>query len=269
MFDCLFVAWKKCNKSGDVVLEGRETSWNLVCADKRKGGLGVGSLKAMNLAMLTKWWWRFKTEKDGLWKKVIQSLHGETGGFNKTIPSGRFTGIWNNILKILKDFHKVNIPLPSWFQEHQNQDDQEVVIKWALDPSGLFSVSSLRKACDDYFLKTASNIQFNWNNWVPSSVNILAWRFFHKRLPTKVNLVKRGVTLPSVTCSFCNYADENEDHLFSDCRLSIKILKEVCNWWGFDDAIIRDNCSILDWDNKLNLSGNKRKAFMGVVYVFL
>ena len=100
-------------------------------------------------------------------------------------------------------------------------------------------------------------------------MNILAWRFFHKRLPTKVNLVKRGVTLPSVTCSFCNYADENEDHLFSDCRLSIKILKEVCNWWGFDDAIIRDNCSILDWDSKLNLSGNKRKAFMGVVYVFL
>ncbi|KAJ9543280.1 hypothetical protein OSB04_022987 [Centaurea solstitialis] len=92
------------------VLDGSKkiawTSWNLVCSDKTKGGLGVGSPKVMNLAFLTKWWWRFKTENNSLWKKTIQSLHGDYGGLNKATPSGSFPGIWNNILKIDKDFEK-------------------------------------------------------------------------------------------------------------------------------------------------------------------
>ncbi|GJZ49710.1 putative RNA-directed DNA polymerase, eukaryota, reverse transcriptase zinc-binding domain protein [Tanacetum coccineum] len=42
-------------------------AWKKVCSPSTLGGLGIDSLKASNLAMLTKWWWRFYTEPDALW----------------------------------------------------------------------------------------------------------------------------------------------------------------------------------------------------------
>ncbi|KAJ9550535.1 hypothetical protein OSB04_014580 [Centaurea solstitialis] len=113
------------------------------------------------------------------------------------------------------------------------------------------------------------NSQVIWNNWVPSSVNILAGRLLHKRLPTKVNLEKRGIPLLTTTCSFCNRADENEDHLFRDRVFTNRILKEILVWWGLDASFVHNNHSILDWADILFLPGEKRKAFNGVIFSFL
>ena len=37
-------------------------NWNLVLKDRKKGGLGVGSLLAKNLGLLGNWKWRFLSE---------------------------------------------------------------------------------------------------------------------------------------------------------------------------------------------------------------
>ncbi|GJU58060.1 putative RNA-directed DNA polymerase, eukaryota, reverse transcriptase zinc-binding domain protein [Tanacetum coccineum] len=37
-------------------------AWKKVCSSTNRGGLGIGSLYASNLAMLAKWWWRFHSE---------------------------------------------------------------------------------------------------------------------------------------------------------------------------------------------------------------
>ncbi|GKB30759.1 putative RNA-directed DNA polymerase [Tanacetum coccineum] len=39
------------------------------------GGLGIGSLKSSNQAMLSKWWWRFGTDGNSLWWNIIRSIH--------------------------------------------------------------------------------------------------------------------------------------------------------------------------------------------------
>nr|GEU86187.1 RNA-directed DNA polymerase, eukaryota, reverse transcriptase zinc-binding domain protein [Tanacetum cinerariifolium] len=46
---------------------------------KEKGGIGVSSLYALNRALLFKWVWRFKTQKDLLWTRVIKAIHGDKG----------------------------------------------------------------------------------------------------------------------------------------------------------------------------------------------
>ncbi|KAJ9558564.1 hypothetical protein OSB04_013178 [Centaurea solstitialis] len=46
--------------------ENRKTAWvawDKILSTRKKGGLGIGSLRAQNLALIAKWWWRFKTEK--------------------------------------------------------------------------------------------------------------------------------------------------------------------------------------------------------------
>ncbi|GJZ05891.1 reverse transcriptase domain, reverse transcriptase zinc-binding domain protein [Tanacetum coccineum] len=42
-------------------------------------GLNVGSLRAKNLPLLGKWWWRFRKEGGCLWVRVIKSIHGDSG----------------------------------------------------------------------------------------------------------------------------------------------------------------------------------------------
>lgn len=45
-------------------------------ATKDMGCLGVGSLKALYIALMTKCWWRVKTETRSIWRSVIVALHG-------------------------------------------------------------------------------------------------------------------------------------------------------------------------------------------------
>ena len=53
--------------------------WDIVCLDKRKGGLGVRSLNSLNKA-LRKWIWRFAKERDAFWREVICGKFGELEG---------------------------------------------------------------------------------------------------------------------------------------------------------------------------------------------
>lgn len=47
--------------------------WEEVCKPKECGGLGIKDLCAFNMALLGKWWWRFLTEPESLWCKVIKA----------------------------------------------------------------------------------------------------------------------------------------------------------------------------------------------------
>ncbi|XP_071703931.1 uncharacterized protein [Rutidosis leptorrhynchoides] len=63
-------------------------------------GVEVGAEKSKNLALLGKWWWRFLTETDTLWVRVIRSLYGPDGGlFSQTDATNRgCTGVWRDII---------------------------------------------------------------------------------------------------------------------------------------------------------------------------
>ena len=62
------------------VLDSPLVSWDRVLNRSEKGRLGIGSLKALNLAMLGKWWWRFLNDKNAMWVSVIKSLYREAVG---------------------------------------------------------------------------------------------------------------------------------------------------------------------------------------------
>ncbi|XP_071713248.1 uncharacterized protein [Rutidosis leptorrhynchoides] len=74
--------------------------WDCVISPFEHGGLNLGSLKSKNLALLGKWWWRFKSEANSLWVKLIRSIHGPDGGLGlegNTLRS-QTSGIWHNIV---------------------------------------------------------------------------------------------------------------------------------------------------------------------------
>ncbi|KAJ9560661.1 hypothetical protein OSB04_005821 [Centaurea solstitialis] len=67
-------------------------AWKEVINDKRNGGLGIGSLRALNLALLGKWWGRFFSESHSTWKDIIISRHGNLGGLLDPIRNSGAAG---------------------------------------------------------------------------------------------------------------------------------------------------------------------------------
>ncbi|KAK9064807.1 hypothetical protein SSX86_016189 [Deinandra increscens subsp. villosa] len=62
------------------------------------GGIGIGSLKASNLALLSKWGWRLKHNGDDLWARTIRAIHKSNRSHNffplkKSVP-----GYWKGII---------------------------------------------------------------------------------------------------------------------------------------------------------------------------
>ncbi|GJZ89940.1 putative RNA-directed DNA polymerase [Tanacetum coccineum] len=89
--------------------------WKNVCSSYSCGGLGIGNLHAANLAMLIKWWWRFHTEKNTLWKDIIISIHGLTGGYGSIPARSAPLSPWKTIICLDKQLSCANISLESIF----------------------------------------------------------------------------------------------------------------------------------------------------------
>ncbi|KAJ0519996.1 putative RNA-directed DNA polymerase [Helianthus annuus] len=74
------------------------TAWEKTIGPIEYGGLGFGSLQDANLAMLSKWWWRFKVDRNGLWRKVIWSIHHSSRAWNFIPSKVSITGPWKQIV---------------------------------------------------------------------------------------------------------------------------------------------------------------------------
>ena len=59
------------------------------------------NLTLMNIALLSKWNWRFANEIEAFWKQVISHKYGEEeGGWRTRAVSGRYgVGLWKAIRK--------------------------------------------------------------------------------------------------------------------------------------------------------------------------
>ncbi|KAJ9553154.1 hypothetical protein OSB04_017199 [Centaurea solstitialis] len=75
-------------------------AWDCVVRDKRCGGLGRGTLRAANTAMLAKWWWRERNEQDTIWKKAVYTQQRNS---NSGMRLRNTSGTWNSICGIEKE----------------------------------------------------------------------------------------------------------------------------------------------------------------------
>ncbi|XP_071709215.1 uncharacterized protein [Rutidosis leptorrhynchoides] len=225
--------------------------WNNVLASFAKGGLGIGSLKGFNYSLILKWLWRFNMNQGGIWVKVVKAIHGMHGGLHGESDYKR--GIWFNMVKMYLSAqssgmitkypirfnvgngtkYKWNNGIWMWHWKHislrgrsesllyelsqmlesvplLNQDDKHY---WAVCQNGDFSVSETRNSIDNAILPSL-HPGTRWNKTLPKKVNIFLWRLAIDRLPTRLNLVSRGVDIGNIGCSICNHGVEDNHHIF-------------------------------------------------------
>ncbi|XP_071730763.1 uncharacterized protein [Rutidosis leptorrhynchoides] len=83
-------------------------NWRLIQNPYDKGGLSVNCLKSLNLALLYKWRWRFFSNKDALWVKVISAIHGlHKGNSMPCMPNA--SGSWSAIHSVVSKLHHDNV----------------------------------------------------------------------------------------------------------------------------------------------------------------
>ncbi|GJR68655.1 RNA-directed DNA polymerase, eukaryota [Tanacetum coccineum] len=88
--------------------------WPMVLASKKHGGLGVSSFYALNRGLLFKWVWRYISQDNSLWARVISALHGSSS----QVLSPSFSSLWKSILNEVKSLKAQGVDLISHYAEH-------------------------------------------------------------------------------------------------------------------------------------------------------
>ncbi|GKA59431.1 putative RNA-directed DNA polymerase [Tanacetum coccineum] len=161
-------------------------NWEKALSSYGVGGLNIGSLKAMNWAMLSKWWWRFRVENEALWVKVIKSLYGAGGGLQEENISFTGNSVWGNIVKVGRDLGKIGINLASTIKWEVGDgkailfwDDtwvggrrlRDQFPRWKISDDGKFSVKVLRDLIDEKTLgSTGRQFITPWCKSIPKKV---------------------------------------------------------------------------------------------------
>ena len=109
-------------------------------------------------------------------------------------------------------------------QIHSSRMDH---LTWRAEPSGSYSTKSayifLMEDGSSEYEDNAS--RFMWNLKIPPRAAAFSWRIFKDRLPTKANLRRRQVCLPSYSCPLCDGEEETIGHVMFDCT------RTRCLWW--------------------------------------
>nr|GEZ83283.1 RNA-directed DNA polymerase, eukaryota [Tanacetum cinerariifolium] len=200
-----------------------------------------------------KWSKRYVSCDGSLWFRVINAIHGS---YDQVIPVA-FSSNWSSIVKevsVLKnqciDFlsHcKIRVGngmatrfwKDTWLGESclrhkfprlfalENDKDCKVAAK------GTFCVKDFRNLLDEFFLPKSES-STRWIKSIPIKVNIFAWRVSIDRLPTRHNLVCRGVSVPFVNFPMGCIEQEDLDHVLFRCELASGLSNLVCRWWNQD-----------------------------------
>ncbi|GKA62006.1 RNA-directed DNA polymerase, eukaryota, reverse transcriptase zinc-binding domain protein [Tanacetum coccineum] len=215
----------------------RVSSWKPV-VDKfknREGGLNVGSLRAKNLALLGKWWWRLRKDGEGLWVKEIDGLGLEfTSSFLGVLGDGSDIRFW---VDRWVDNRRLCDRFPKLYhldrrKESSVMDKGSDKWRWLLDEDGEFKVKMLTRLIEEKCLCLESSGQeTTWNKLVPKKVNIFIWRALKNSLSVREELDRRNIDLDSVICPCCNNSVESCTHSLITCDLAMSVWGKNFSWW--------------------------------------
>ncbi|GKB76698.1 RNA-directed DNA polymerase, eukaryota [Tanacetum coccineum] len=171
--------------------------------------------------------------------------------FRRQIRGGIESQQWNDLISVL-DCIILSPAADRWICD--------------LNGDGMFRVKDIRSSIDSIILPSDA-ISTRWVKFVPIKINVFVWRARLDRLPTRVNLDRRGVTLDSVLCPVCGMATEDSSHVLFRCELASLIIRKICRWWELDSQVFS---SFADWDvwfSSIRLSTKSKLLLEGVFFV--
>ncbi|GAU30447.1 hypothetical protein TSUD_392600 [Trifolium subterraneum] len=194
-----------------------------------------------------KWCWRMLMERDSLWFRVLAARYGLERG--RLCAGGtRGSTWWRELVRIRDGGGWLE---GGWFGEHirRKVGDGSDTFFWtdpwmdgillckpvwqpALD-SGYTVRGAYQLLTDHVAVPLDDATGLIWHPQVSLKVSILVWRLLRDRLPTKSNLITRGI-LPAAAhlCVFGCEEAESAPHLFLSCSTFGSLWPLVSSWIG-------------------------------------
>ncbi|GJU52604.1 ribonuclease H-like domain-containing protein [Tanacetum coccineum] len=232
-------------------------SWKKCLASKKMGGLGIGSIFALNVGLLFKWIWSLSP-----WSGILSSVKALKHKGIDLCTSIRFWDEtwcdWNYVLRRSERGGIESVQLSDL--KHLISDvmlsDQNDSWNWSLDISKGFTVASVRSLIDSCILKV-SPIATRWKRSNPIKVNIFLWRLLLNKLPTRVNLDRKSIDVHSLLCPICQEDVETVNHIFFSCEMATDLWSLLAKWWDLDIPFC---ASMEDWFLWLDTSSFSKKV---------
>lgn len=136
-----------------------------------------------------------------------------------------------------------------------------------METSRIYSVSSIRTLIDEFSLPKSS-IVWDWHNLVLKKVNILDLRVDHSRIPTRVNLLKRGIGTNPM-CILCGQETKTEEHLFLNCRISWDVWNNLNSWWRTLPDSLTSVTDLMLWKNRTSNTTLQLQSAIMLVYIWV
>nr|GEV12590.1 RNA-directed DNA polymerase, eukaryota [Tanacetum cinerariifolium] len=137
---------------------------------------------------------------------------------------------------------------------------------WNLNGKGVFRVKDDRNLLDESFLPKDSTAT-RWVKSIPIKIDVFAWKVYLDRLLTRLNLIRRGVHVPSLSCPVCNAAYEDMSHLLLSCDLANDVVQLVCRWWNLTWLPRGSYSEWISWFNSIRLCSRVKWMLEWVFYV--
>ncbi|GKV38639.1 hypothetical protein SLEP1_g46528 [Rubroshorea leprosula] len=116
--------------------------------------------------------------------------------------------------------------------------------EWTHNKDGQYSTKSAysiltKEGREATEIKTFSRI---WNSVLPSKILAFNWQLPLDRIPTKMNLLTRGIIKDTqdCKCGICGEIEEDTKHLFMECSMVQWIWMACAKWWGINVTLGAD-----------------------------
>nr|GFA41195.1 hypothetical protein [Tanacetum cinerariifolium] len=139
--------------------------------------------------------------------------------------------------------------------------DQRDTWQWSLDVAGGFSVTFARAFVDDTMLEV-DYVATRLNHTIPIKVNVFLWRLHLNKLPSRVNLERRGVQIDSILCQ--TFDVETVNRIFFNCEMAKDLWSLSAKWWDLDISICANISEWYDWLDVVRVAAMVRSALEGV-----
>ncbi|GKV18795.1 hypothetical protein SLEP1_g29131 [Rubroshorea leprosula] len=116
--------------------------------------------------------------------------------------------------------------------------------EWTHDKRGQYSTKTAYSllSLEQGEVNEAKTFKRIWNPSLPSKISAFNWQLLLDRIPTKANLLRRGVIKDATEakCALCNEEEEDSTHLFLNCKIARWVWMACSKWWGTNITVNRD-----------------------------
>nr|GEV28926.1 RNA-directed DNA polymerase, eukaryota, reverse transcriptase zinc-binding domain protein [Tanacetum cinerariifolium] len=272
-------------KDSDVSKKIPWISWNLALSSKEKGGLGIGSLYALNHALIQKWRWRFLNNPHALWSRLIVAIHGKnedscsffvTLKAKRRVNNGASTSFWNDTWM---GIGPLKHQYPRLFRLALSKDcmvrdcwNEGWHLDWTRSISSGTNANMLNNLLSNL---SASSLNDSEDVWIWSSgnnhfsVKDARCHIDEALLPDNgYETSRKGIEVPTIICPLCNNGVDNSYHTMWVCSLATTVWIRVFKWLDLPPPSVSNLRELYYWLEDLQMSSKKKdiiEVISGVV----